>query len=150
MGDDQAGLIVAERLRRCRLPDTSVLQTEAPLADLADQPGGPADLLVVVDAAHADQQHPAGTVCRIDYRGGAPMLCPKLSATTHTLGVDAGLELAAGLGVLPEQVWLYVVFGGVFERGLELSKPMAGAIDPLVERIAGDVQAWRQRRPCTN
>lgn len=150
MSDDQAGLIVAERLRRHPLPDTTIIQTESPLTEFVDEAGEPVELLIVIDAAQADEGHPPGTVSRLDYRERADVLIPKSRTNTHALSVDAGLELADALGLLPACVWLYVIFGEAFDRGANVSRPVAEALDRLERRIADDVGKWLESRACTN
>jgi hydrogenase maturation protease len=150
MSDDQAGLIVAERLRRRRLPDTTILQTESPLTEFVDEAGDPVELLIVIDAAPANERHPPGSVFRLDYRERADVLTPKSRTNTHTLSVDAGLELADALGLLPARVWLYVVFGEAFDRGANVSRAVAEALDRLDRRIADVVEEWLELRACRN
>lgn len=142
MGDDQAGLIVARRLAERHLPHATVLETEAPMTVLADEDLTEVGILVVVDSAQADELHPAGSSARLDYRQRPEALRAKPQVDTHSLSVDAGLTLASALGVLPPVVWIYVIFGERFECCLDMGKAIATGIDPLVERIEGDVRGW--------
>jgi hypothetical protein len=54
-----------------------------------------------------------------------------------------GLRLAASLGVLPPEVWVYVVHGKDVGRSLTLSPEMQGAVPKLAEAIGADVRAWQ-------
>jgi hydrogenase maturation protease len=150
MGDDQAGLMVAERLHRKNLPDTTVALEEAPGAGLADETLGETELLLVIDAARADCRHPAGSFLRINY-GQHPRSVSAVSGVdTHTLGVAAGLELADALGLLPTHVWIYVIFGDLFDRCMTVSGAVEAAIPRLVRRIERDATQWIEARSCTS
>ena len=144
MGDDQAGLMVAERLAQRAKCDALIEATELPATTLPDPDQCGAGLLVVVDASPADDRHPPGSSVRIDYGQDGERLRPKGRLGTHTLSVDAGLELAAALDILPEQVWLYVIFGLRFERDQATSAPVAAGLEALVEQIECDVIAWTE------
>lgn len=142
MGDDQAGLVVASCLTELGLPDTLVVGDETPGCGLVPEQADGTELLVLVDAAPADDAHPAGSFARIDYRKYAELLAEGTKGCTHTLGVSAGLRLAGELGVLPGHVWIYVLFGTRFERHLELSAAVREGVEPVVERIELDVKRW--------
>jgi hydrogenase maturation protease len=91
-GDDQAGLLVAERLRRVGLPgDPEILARERPGLDLLDDLAG-LDGAVLVDAMRGGG--PPGAV-RILGRGALARV-PLLS--THAIGVAPSLALADALG----------------------------------------------------
>ena len=147
MGDDQAGLVVADRLREKDLPRTVVVRDEAPGSELATELTPDIGLLIIVDAAPADERHPPGSSARLDYRRQPDLLLPKARGSTHALSVDAGLELAEALGLLPKDVWVYAIFGKHFERHLGLSPAAEAGIAPLVARIERDVRQWLVARP---
>jgi len=144
MGDDQAGLAVADRLLERHLPSTVVVRTETPGSELAAEPGGEVRLLIIVDAAPADENHPAGSFELLNYRKRPGAFSERAQyGGTHGLGVCSGLKLAEALGQLPkDDVWVYAVFGSSFERRLELSAPVAAVIEAVVDRIECDVQRW--------
>jgi len=150
MGDDQAGLLAAEGLRDASLPDASVTLEEAPGAGLADESLGEVELLIVIDAARADCRHPAGSFRRVDHRACGLGISTVSGIDTHTLGVTGGLDLAAALGVLPSQVWIYVIFGQSFDRCLTASAAVGWAVPRLVRRIKRDVARWVEARLCTS
>ena len=147
MGDDQAGLVVADRLREKNLPRTEVVRDEAPGSELATELSAGIGLLIIVDSAPADDQHPPGASVRLDYRKDRDLLLPKARGSTHALSVDLGLELAETLGLLPKDVWIYAIFGRHFERRLGLSPATEAGIAPLVARIERDVRQWLVARP---
>ncbi len=147
MGDDQAGLVVADRLLEKDLPRTVVVRDEAPGSELATGLSPDIGLLIIVDAAPADEKHPPGSSAHFDYRKQPDLLLPKACGSTHALSVDMGLELAETLGLLPKDVWIYAIFGKRFERGLGLSPATEAGIAPLVARIERDVRQWLVARP---
>ncbi len=142
MGDDQAGLLVAERLWQMHLPRAEVVVDEAPGSELAGGLSEEVELLVVVDAALADAVHAAGSFERIDYRSNPQIIKSRTRADTHSLSVATGLELAETLGLLPKTVWVYAIFGKDFTRRLDLCPETAAGIEPLAERIKSDLGNW--------
>lgn len=149
MSDDRAGLLVAERLQGAALPDTVVRCTEDPLLELANDELLGVQLLVVVDAAPAAADHPPGTFA--SFRLDAFTLRSTASGMdTHSLDVGASLLLAGSLGLLPDDVRLYVVFGAGFDRGWEASPPVSAAVPYMARRIEQDVREWLGLMPCTN
>ena len=97
MGDDQAGLLVADRLRDSDLLHTTVVCDEAPGSELAVGLDEAVELLIVVDAAPADATHAPGSFVRIDYRAHPERLINSARGDTHSLSVAHGLELAGAL-----------------------------------------------------
>lgn len=147
MGDDQVGLVVAERLREWGIPRAVVVLDEAPGSELASGLGEGVKLLVIVDAAGADEHHPAGSSERIDYRERPEILAARSRGDTHSFSVDAGLELAETLGLLPDDVWIYAIFGTIFDRRLGMCPATEAGIAPLVQRIHRDVTRWLVAHP---
>ncbi|MCO6435884.1 MAG: hydrogenase maturation protease [Phycisphaerae bacterium] len=139
MGDDQAGLRVAELIADHALPQADVRLSESPGTDLADGSFASADLLVLIDAAPADNAHPSGSFLRLMYPRDAQRLRRKTSGDSHSIGIAQGLELAQTLQALPKRIWIYVVFGEQFDRSLDMSTSVSRAITPLAERISRDV-----------
>ena len=146
MGDDQAGLGVAQYLRGLHLPDTIVVCDESPGSELAVGLEAAVGLLIVVDAAPADATHAPGSFVRIDYRAYPERLISSARGDTHSLSVAHGLQLAGALGLLPEYVWVYALFGSCFERSSELTCAVSGGLEVLTERIAQDVNDWLAQR----
>jgi hydrogenase maturation protease len=142
MGDDQAGLVTAERLAGLRLPQTTVALDESPGSGLAELMEGGEKLLIVIDAARADARHPEGSFMRIDGAAFPRRLRTMALCGTHALSVDAGLELARALGVLPAHVWIYVIFGRTFDRRLRMRDAVAAAVPRLAERVENDVRVF--------
>jgi len=142
MGDDQAGLAVADRLRHRAIPNVAVVGSEAPGTELPAGLGEAVELLVLIDAAVADERHPPGTSERIRDRGQLKLAATGPHRNTHSLNVDTGLRLAAALGTLPKDTWIYAIFGSNFDRCLELSPEVEAGIEPLTRRIEHEVRQW--------
>jgi hydrogenase maturation protease len=145
MADDQAGLVAVQHLAERQVPGVEVVATETPATVLADESLSEVDLLVVVDAAAADDRHPVGSTARFDYHERPEALRRRAHMDTHGLSVDAGLALAASLKRLPKTVWIYVLFGQCFDRGLEMGAAAAG-MGALVDRIEREVRSWLESR----
>jgi hydrogenase maturation protease len=129
-GDDAVGLIIAEQLRG-RLPSGFDVRTET---------GGGAGLirwcedietLILVDAALATEDFPAGQWRRLAYPADREQLGAMALSGSHLLGLAQGLELALALGTLPGEVQIHAMAGAQFELGAGLS--------PAVERA---LAAW--------
>lgn len=148
MGDDQAGLRVAERLRAVLPSDVSVMADENPgvaLLSAAD----PLDHLVIIDAALADDAHPAGTYTVVDRNRLIETAAE--GGSTHQVGVRVGLTVLAALGTLPRRVSIFALFGRSFRRSLQMSPEVATAVEAVAERIVQEVSASvRGERSCTS
>jgi hydrogenase maturation protease len=151
--DDQVGLVIAEALREhaARLNEEgariSVEVTEAPGAELFIAEGPDRNgLLIIIDAAQATEGVAPGTCTRIDYHTQPQRVGAKCCTNTHMLSVDAALETAAALGLLPETVWVYAVAGEKFGYGEGLSLGLHARVQELVTRIADEVQDWLANR----
>jgi hydrogenase maturation protease len=147
--DDQAGLRVAEALARAGLPaQVRVKTTECPcadlLVDLASQPD--ISLFVIIDAAAPGPDRNPGSWRRIDARRQPQRIRMGDRSSVHGLSVDAAFEIAAEMGMLPPNVWVYVVAVADVDYGENMTPAVSEAIGVLSERIAGDVKAWLQAR----
>lgn len=96
-GDDGAGPAVAARLREARVPVTEV-EDPTRLVDVLDGPG----TTMIVDAVMSGA--PPGSVIMLDVTEGA--LPVGVAASSHTISLAQGLELARTLGAWPERVIL--------------------------------------------
>ncbi len=100
-----------------------------------------ADLAIVVDAAHAHPGHP-GRVHRLEL--DSEQLSPSGGTTSsHGLGLGEAIELARELDRLPGRLVVYAVEGADGSLGIGLSAPVAAAVEPLAQRIAGDLAQHR-------
>ncbi|MCG3132861.1 MAG: Hydrogenase 2 maturation protease [Phycisphaerae bacterium] len=148
MGDDQAGLRVAERLRGMLPPDVRVMADENPGVALLSTVD-PRDHLIIIDAAPADDAHPAGT-----YTVVTPNRLIETAAeggSTHQVGVRVGLTILAALGTLPRRVSIFALFGRSFRRSLQMSPEVAAAVEAVAERVVQEVSApVRGEQSCTS
>ncbi len=150
--DDQLGLEVARRLARRPSEGCEVCLSEDPGTDLLLDLDG-VRLLVLVDAAACGPHLPAGRIRRLCCRPEAPgsarsafeRLPLRTACSTHLLSIGDGLRVAEQLGVLPREVWIYVVGAAEFGHGTELSPAIERAAARLVGRIRADVRAWLKR-----
>lgn len=145
-GDDQFGLLVAERLRACTRDQLDVRESAAPGADLLTLVED-VDRLILVDAAVADAHLPIGSLCRIVLHrgddagtGDYAMLrrAPRITSG-HSLGVGYALALADALEIAPCEVWLYAVGAANFDVGDALTPAVAARIEPAATRILQDL-----------
>jgi hydrogenase maturation protease len=144
--DDQAGLMVAEKLAQADLPEADVRATESPAADLiADLDG--VGLLVVVDAAQSGPNVPAGTWRRLEYGADPGRIGARPPPVdVHQLSVDTALRLAAEMGLLPPEVWVYAAAAGDCGYGEAMTPAVEAAVSELARRIPADIEAWRRQR----
>jgi hydrogenase maturation protease len=134
-GDDAVGLAVAERARGTVPRDVVVLECEQEPTRLVDAWDG-ADVAVVVDACSGGAG--PGAVHRYD-AGEGPLPAQVFRSSTHAFGVGDAVELSRALGRLPARLVVYGVEGSSFAAGAGLSKPVATAVDGVVEAIARDL-----------
>ena len=150
-GDDQVGLMIAEELLGAldgdvgSTPKVAVESTEAPRADLFVEGLRRDGLLVIIDAARVTEGVTPGTWTRIDYLQDAQRIRDKCRTHTHALSVDAALEMAAALDMMPSHVWIYAVAGEDFGYNEHLSAGLAEALPEITARIRADVANWLKR-----
>lgn len=143
-GDDQAGLVAAEALLSMKLPDVRVYASESPAADLALY-AADARVLIVIDAARASAEFPAGTWRKVDYRQIKADLHEARSPSAHTLGVTTALTVAESLGCLPPDVWIYAIGAFSIEAGAKMSAAVARAVQEVTTGVRRDVIVWHQK-----
>ena len=117
-GDDAAGLLVARLVRAAAPPGVDVVECPGDAGALLELMDG-ASRLVLVDAARGGRP---GSVERLPL-GEIP---PAPARSTHGMGLAEALGVAAGLGVLPADVRVYVVHGQRFDAGPVSPEVMAG------------------------
>lgn len=141
-GDESAGLTVARRLRRRRLPDAVVAECGGEVSALLDAFQG-RQRVVLVDTARSGRA--PGSVWRLETR--APGLTvPPPGGSLHALGVVEALELARALGQLPEQVIVYVIEARPFEPGQGPSPDVERAVRLVEDRIESELRAAELQR----
>lgn len=138
IGDDQAGWLVVEALRRAplaqRLPrHTRLIALDRPGAQLIAHLDG-AHTLVVVDAICSGA--PPGTIHRVD---GAARIQADVLVSSHGLGLATALELARALGALPANVLIYGIEIDPATGAAAPGKAMIDVVDRLAAQIAGEL-----------
>jgi hydrogenase maturation protease len=147
--DDQVGLRIAEALAHAGLPElVQVKATECPCVDLLEDMANQRDigLFVIIDAAAPEPDHPPGTWCRIDARRQPHRIRMGDRSNVHGLSVDTAFAIAAEMGLLPPNVWVYVVAAGQVDHGEDMTPEVSGAVGAVSERIVADVNAWLGNR----
>ncbi|MBI3944880.1 MAG: hydrogenase maturation protease [Armatimonadetes bacterium] len=143
-GDDALGLTAARALEPRLTGAVRVVADGTGLAALSAVEGE--ELLVLIDAAESGAGLPAGQWRRLRYPQDAPAFADSHLRTTHTLAVDSALAVAAALGRLPDEVWVYALAGERFAPETSLSAPVSAALCRFVEEIEADVRNWLARR----
>lgn len=141
-GDDEAGLVVVQRLRP-RLRGVEVLESDGEPTRLLDAWDG-AFLAIVVDAVHSHNA-PAGHVHRFDI-GPEGLEFPESLPSTHGMGPGDAIGLGRALGRLPDRLIVYGIEAYEFDEGASLTPPVAAAIEEVVERIEREVSAAQAGR----
>jgi hydrogenase maturation protease len=132
-GDDRVGWCVADALaRQPRAADARILKLDRPGAALLDALAG-RRRVVIVDAAATGAA--PGTLYRVSLPDLAEI---PAAASSHGFGLAQALELGRGLGVLPPELYLYLV--GIDPRrtvgiGQALSPAVAAAVGRLTAAI---------------
>jgi hydrogenase maturation protease len=149
--DDQVGIRVANRLMEFDLPNTWTQASEAPGADLLVDLEG-VRLLVLIDAARCGERLAAGEIRRLAVpqrtdgnRVEAIQLPNRPHESSHLLGAVGALAVGEELGILPPNVWIYIIGGEEFGYGDELAPGPRAAVERAAERIAADVRDWLER-----
>ena len=136
LGDEGVGAQVAQRLQALyRFPEGTRVVDGGTLAldllpDVEDT-----DRLVVIDAV--DMGGAPGEVVRIVDDEVPAFLSMKVSP--HQMGLADILSAARLRGRLPERLVLWGVQPGVIDTTLELSPPVAGRIDALMDGVLADL-----------
>ena len=143
-GDDALGLAVARSAgRRLEQVADVVLDRKGQVTLNAVENR---QLLIIVDAAVASEEFPAGSWLRMNLDPSLSGLadeaaeCEAPEAATE-IGVDAMLQRAKSLGRLPPVIWIYAMAGEFFTEE-HLSPSVRGEAARLVRRIEHDVRAW--------
>lgn len=134
-GDDQAGLLVSERLRAQGLQAETY--TGDPLALLERWRSD--DHVILVDAMLTGAA--AGTVRVWDHR--LPGVSEGLALSSHGFDIAKAIELANTLGRLPATLRIYGIEGQRFERGIDISPEVERAIAAVARQIATELSAER-------
>jgi hydrogenase maturation protease len=139
-GDDAAGLEVARRLVREKIPGVEVIAADRPGAGLVELLDG-REAVILVDAARSPGGR-AGTVHDLELRGFSTGPGP---VSSHAFGVAEALALAARLGRLPPHLRLLAIEIGRRGRSTAgFSPAVERAIGKVVARLQGELLSHRR------
>lgn len=135
-GDDGAGIILSERIRKERLPGLEVILHQGDGASLIPLWEG-IDRVILVDAVCG--QGAAGKLLRFDLQKES---LPEnlFSVSTHALGIPEALQIVKKLHQpLPSFFLLFGITGERFEWGAEPSFDMTSLAELFLYRIKGEI-----------
>lgn len=139
-GDDGAGVVVAERLRKLGF-HARILTGDA--LDLIEAWSG-ADDVVVVDAVVSGA--PLGKVWVWD--GRTEKIRGSLPISSHGFGVAEAINLACILDRLPKRLRVFGIEGRRFDVGGEISPEVVSATEEVAKRIASTLASRCNEYPC--
>ena len=144
-GDDAVGLLIADPLRG-RLPQGVEIRTDtAGGVNLLHWCEG-VEVLILVDAALATNDFPAGQWRRFVFPADRHCLKTMALCGTHVLGLVQALELAEVVGCLPGEVLLFALAGSQFELGVGLSPAVRASLAEVLDALEAEVKR-RLRTP---
>lgn len=132
-GDDAAGIIAGERLRALGI---AVELCAGEASELMEIWTGAEDV-IVIDAVVTSA--PVGSIHVWD--GRPPLGRDKSCRSTHGLGVAEAIELARALDSLPPKLRVFGIEGQKFALGSAMSPEVERAVEEIVSRIVGEVNA---------
>jgi hydrogenase maturation protease len=134
-GDDAAGLLIADDVRRRAPAGVEVRRLEGSPLELL-MSWDHADQVIVVDAVRAAAA--PGLVRRFDALAG-PLPVDGSAGGSHDASLVDAIELARALGWMPARLVVYGVCGASFGIGDAMTSAVRDAVRTLGERIAGEV-----------
>ncbi len=146
--DDGVGPAVVNRLAQGGAYGARLAVSEGEATELIELWDG-ARLAIVVDAVRAEPAHPGRVHRLVVPRPGGELL---RAASSHGMDLGHAVELARVLRRLPQRLVLFAVEAADTGYGLELSPPVAAAVDRLAGEIAAELTAARAaggRQPAT-
>lgn len=135
-GDDAVGLLVAEELKRLRLPNVAVKLCPDGGLSLIDVWQG-AESVIVVDAVRSNGV--AGNIARVSHED-VDRLAVVGTVSSHGFGVGEAVRMAQALGGLPAKLVIYGIEAQNFEPGAAMSPEVAAAVEQVVQLIAQELQ----------
>jgi hydrogenase maturation protease len=137
--DDAIGVRVVQLMKeRYSFPDqVTVLEGGTLGLDLLPQLEA-AERLIIVDAVETGA--PPGTLVRLTGQEIPQALEARLSP--HQIGLMDLLTVASLLGQYPRETILWGVQPESVQMALRLSAPVAAQLEPLVEKVLGELAHW--------
>jgi len=139
LSDDGVGVHAVRRLRERTPPAGGVTLVEGGTAGLLLLPHlADAERAILIDAI--DTGAPAGTLVRLEGQDWPTAFATRV--TVHDVGLRDLLGAAQLTGALPQQLVLHGVQPASTSIGVELSAPVAGALEQLISAVQADLAAW--------
>lgn len=133
--DDRAGLVVARRIAAKKIRDVAVMEHSGEGASLMEA-WKRAQAVILIDAVSSGA--PAGTIHHFEaHHENIPVNF--FNYSTHAFSIAEAVELSRALGKLPEVMHVYGIEGEDFSYGNDVSVPLEGPIEKLIERIMQDI-----------
>jgi hydrogenase maturation protease len=132
--DDAAGPLVIDRLAVKAMTGVRLVEVTGDAPEIINAWRG-VRRAVVVDAVVSGGT--PGEVHRVDAHGGVPSNWR--SASTHLVGLAEAVELATVLECFPEELVVYGIEAKNVGPGEGLSRPVAKAMDDLVDAVVHEV-----------
>ncbi|MFW2332843.1 hydrogenase maturation protease [Ilumatobacter sp.] len=129
-GDDAAGPAVCDRIAALAGGLRTVV-LESSTIDLVNH-WSDDDLVAIVDAARPDG-HPGRIV---EHDGLVERLVVPGTASTHSIDVAGGIELARAMGRLPAALTIISIEGGSFAFGAPLGTEVRRSVDEVASRLS--------------
>jgi len=130
-GDDAAGPIVCDHIAALAPRSVRTVVLESSTIDLVNH-WSDEDLVVVVDAARPD-----GSPGRVDeYDGLDERFAVPGTASTHSIDVAGGIELARAMGRLPSALTIISIEGASFRFGAPLTAGVRRSVDDVAMRLS--------------
>jgi hydrogenase maturation protease len=139
--DDAFGPLVVRTLRTMALAGVEVIDLGMKPAALLDCLAG-RTAVCIVDAA-MDEDSPAGRLIETDFFDShRPQLAHDRVLSSHGLSIAAQLELASGLGMLPDTIHLVAVIVGSTELGQPVTPAVKYQVPVAAKRVARWASGW--------
>jgi hydrogenase maturation protease len=135
-GDDQAGIVVAGRLRE--LGFEAEVHTGDALALI--ERWRPNDDVILVDAVVTGAAPGTVHVWDSSFPGCAlPQSAGDAAVSSHGFDLARAVEIGRTLGKFPARLRVYGIEGQRFERGAETSPAVLAAIDSVVTQVSAEI-----------
>jgi len=135
-GDDQAGILVAERLRL--LGATAAVHAGDALS-LIEKWDSDEDVILIDAIVSGDSPGAVRVWDSALPLSGFPTAAAGLAVSSHGFDIAKAIELARALGRFPKRLRVYGIEGANFDRGGDVSVAVATAIDVVVQRIRQEI-----------
>jgi hydrogenase maturation protease len=143
-GDDAIGMVAAQALRERLPPEVDLRTDRAGGANIIEWCEG-VEVLILVDAARATSEFPAGQWRCLRFPTGRRRLQELPFRNSHLLGLAEALELAGWLGRLPPQVVVFAVAGAQFALGHGLSPVVLKGLPEVLAAMQAEATAALRR-----